>query len=78
MSIKEVSEASGLSINAIRTGIKNGVFPAFRINPGNSNSKYMLNFDDFMSSIKMLGGQVLKEETEPLNDGIRRLKTVGA
>jgi DNA-binding transcriptional MerR regulator len=76
MSIKEAAHISGLSVYAIRTGIKQGIFPAFRIN--GTGSKYFIDYNQFQIAIQDLSSRYIQNDYESryaINDsGIRKIK----
>jgi hypothetical protein len=73
--IKEVSDITGLSVYAIRTGIREGVFPAFQIN--GCGGKYFINIDDFQNAMHNLGSINMNHQNESGNivniNGIRKI-----
>jgi excisionase family DNA binding protein len=52
MTIKETASVTGISQYTIRKGIKEGVFPAFRI--GGIGSKYFIDINEFQNAINDL------------------------
>jgi hypothetical protein len=72
LSIKEAAHVSGLSMYAIREGIKQGLFPAFRIN--GAGSKYYIDYDQFQSVIRKLSCPVQDyTNDDTVHNGIRRI-----
>jgi hypothetical protein len=73
--IQEVSNLTGLSEYAIRAGIKEGIFPAFRIK--GCGSKYFINIDMFQAAVRELSNRNMKQHGDDDaadNGGIRRIK----
>jgi hypothetical protein len=59
ITIKEAVKLSGLTETALRTGIANGTFPAFRVG-SSGRGKFMLDMDELEKAIKELARSNMK------------------
>ena len=76
LDIRELSAVTGLSVSAIRKGIKQGMFPAFRV--GGHGSKFFIDLSAFELAVRNLGNRNLKHSSEDIDvisiSGIRKIK----